>query len=249
MLIRISLIIAIIAGLAAAGLNFLQVKDKINQTIKDRDDFHTKADNELAAHRKFEKLAKDTQTKLDQTAAELATTKDDLTKATAAAEEATKKLDTVTATLKKAEQDRDKAQNELAAWRAVGVPLDQIKATLASIKDLRLQNDAIEVEKQVLERKVARLDNQLKLLLGDYEVPLPDGLKGKVLVADPKYDFVVLDIGDKQGVLTGGKMLVARNGKLIAKVIIKSAESTRSIANILPGWKMADIMEGDTVLY
>ncbi len=68
-------------------------------------------------------------------------------------------------------------------------------------------------------------------------------------MADPKYDFVVLDIGDNQKVVEGGKLLVNRNGKLIAKVVIKSVDATRSIANVLPGWKLSDIMEGDQVLY
>ncbi|SRR5581483_249233 len=250
MLIRISLIVAILAGLAAAGLNFLQVKEKITTTLKERDDFHKTADAETAAHHKFEKLAKDTQAKLDTTTAELASTKDLLEKANAAAEEATKKLQVVEDTLKKTEADRDAAQNQLAAWKALGVPLESIRATLASIKTITEKNEAIEIEKQVLERKVARLDNRIKLLTqSDYEVPLPDGLKGKVLVADPKYDFVVLDIGDNQKVVEGGKLLVNRNGKLIAKVVIKSVDATRSIANVLPGWKLSDIMEGDQVLY
>jgi chromosome segregation ATPase len=250
MLIRISLIVAIVAGLAAAGLNFLQVKDKITTTIKQRDDYHATADAETLAHHKFEKLAKDTQSKLDVTTQELNTTKEQLTEATTKAEEATKKLATTEETLKKTEADRDSARNDLAAWRALGVPLESMRATLNSIKQISEKNEAIELEKKVLERKVARLDNRIRLLTQeDYEVPLPPGLKGKVLVADPKYDFVVLDIGDNQEVKEGGKLLVNRNGKLVAKVVIKSVEPTRSIANVMPGWKLTDIMEGDQVLY
>ena len=250
MLIRISLIVAILAGLAAAGVNFLQVKDKVENLSKQRIEFRTTAEEETKQHRKFEKLAKDTQSKLDVTTQELNSTKDLLAKAQAEAEEATKKLTTTEETLKKAEADRDAAQNSLAAWKALGVPLESMRATLASIKQISEKNEAIELEKKVLERKVARLDNKLRLILdADYEVPLPPGLKGRVLVADPKYDFVVLDIGDNQEVKEGGKLLVNRNGKLVAKVIIKSVEPTRSIANVMPGWKLTDIMEGDQVLY
>ncbi len=68
-----------------------------------------------------------------------------------------------------------------------------------------------------------------------------------MLVADPRYDFVVLDIGEKQGVLEDGKLLVNRNGKLIAKVKIKSVQADRCIANVMPGWKLGDVMEGDQV--
>jgi len=46
MLIRITLIIAIIGGLAVGVLNFVQVKDKITTTINDRDQFHKERDQE-----------------------------------------------------------------------------------------------------------------------------------------------------------------------------------------------------------
>jgi hypothetical protein len=59
----------------------------------------------------------------------------------------------------------------------------------------------------------------------------------------------VLDIGEKQGAKEDGQMLVNHEGKLVAKVRIKSVQTDRSIANIMPGWKMSDVMEGDQVVY
>jgi hypothetical protein len=250
MLIRIALIVAIIAGLAAGVLNFVQVQDKIKVTIADRDKNAKDRDMERAEKQKAQKLAKDTQTTLDQTKTELASTKDELGKATAEAAEATKKAEGLAASLKKTTAERDGAQNELAAWKALGVPIDQIKATLASIKDLKEQRDVLETEKKILAANNLKLQNKLNSLIDpEFLVKLPDGLKGRVLAVDPKYDFVVLDIGDKQGVLEDGQMLVNRNGKLIAKVKIKSVQANRSIANVMPGWKVSDLMEGDQVLY
>ncbi len=69
---------------------------------------------------------------------------------------------------------------------------------------------------------------------------LPEGLKGKVMVVDPKYDFVLLDIGQRQGVLEDGQMLVNRNGRLVAKVKIKSVQADYCIANVMPGWKLGE---------
>jgi len=74
MLMRICLIAALVLGLAVAGLNFTMVRDKIQTTIQQRDDFHATADKETAEHAKYQKLAKDTQTKLDQTNAVLVST-------------------------------------------------------------------------------------------------------------------------------------------------------------------------------
>jgi hypothetical protein len=35
----------------------------------------------------------------------------------------------------------------------------------------------------------------------------------------------------------------------VGKVKIVSVEPNRSIANIMPGWKLGEIMEGDQVIY
>ena len=72
-------------------------------------------------------------------------------------------------------------------------------------------------------------------------------LKGKIVAVDPKWDFVVLNIGGDQGVLQDGEMLVSRDGKLVAKVIVRSVQKDRCIANVVPGWKLGDVIEGDEV--
>ena len=51
--------------------------------------------------------------------------------------------------------------------------------------------------------------------------------------------------GENQGVLEHGEMLVSRNGKLVAKVHIWNVQRERCVANVLPGWKLSDIVEGD----
>jgi hypothetical protein len=73
-------------------------------------------------------------------------------------------------------------------------------------------------------------------------------LKGQVLVADPKWEFVVLNIGEDDGVLTDGELLVNRNGRLVAKVRVQSVQKDRSIANLVNGWKLSDVIEGDLVI-
>ena len=75
------------------------------------------------------------------------------------------------------------------------------------------------------------------------------GLRGKVLVADPKFNFVVLNIGAKQEVVPFGRFLVSRNGHLVAKLKVQSVQPDRSIANVMPGWNLSEIQEGDEVFY
>jgi len=108
--------------------------------------------------------------------------------------------------------------------------------------------EAINEEKMVLQRAVNRLQTRLAKYEGpETDIKLRADLKGKILVVDPKWDFVVLNIGEDQGVLEDGELLVSRDGKLVAKVVVRSVEKDRSIANIVPGWQLGEVIEGDEV--
>jgi uncharacterized phage infection (PIP) family protein YhgE len=249
MLMRIFLGLAIIAALAAGTLNVLQVRDHINTLISQRDEYHTNLTQ--------------TQSTLDTTKKDLAKTKSDLAdtqQQLADAQTARKKAEDVAAAqqkraddlsdkLAKATQDRDAAQADLASYKATGKSPQEILQLVALIKQDQDTINAINDEKKVLTRTIARQQNQLNELLGNenYVVKLRPDLKGNVVVVDPKWDFVVLDIGDEQGVLQDGELLVSRAGKLVAKVIVRTVEKDRCIANIVPGWKLGDVFEGDQV--
>jgi len=86
-----------------------------------------------------------------------------------------------------------------------------------------------------------------KFIGPDTDIKLRADLKGKVIVVDPKWEFVVLDIGENQGAIQDGELLVSREGKLVAKIIIRNVQKDRSIANIIPGWKLGEMIEGDEV--
>jgi hypothetical protein len=249
MLMRISLIVAILAALAAGTLNVLQVRSHITTLISERDDYHTQLTDTQG------KLAK-TQRDLDTTRSTLAQTQQQLADSQAAQKKAEtlaaaqqKRADDLSDKLAKATQDRDAAQAELASYKATGKSPDEILKLIALIKQDQDTIAAINAEKAVLARNLLRVQNQLNELLGseNYVVKLRADLKGQVVVVDPKWDFVVLNIGDEQGVLQDGEMLVSRNGKLVAKVIVRTVEKDRSIANIMPGWKLGDVFEGDQV--
>jgi len=77
---------------------------------------------------------------------------------------------------------------------------------------------------------------------------LPATLKGKILVCDPKWNFVILNVGGDQGVLEYGELLVNRNGKLVAKIKVSSVQKDRCVANIVPGWQIGELIEGDQVI-
>ena len=250
MLLRISLIIAVIAGLGVAGLNIAMVKDKITVLVKDRDDQKTAKETATKERDVAKKDLATTKTKLASTEENLKTTTEAKDKSEAEAADLTKKNTDLAENLKKTQQDRDEAKDQLAQWKALGIPVESMKKTLESIKEISNQRDTFATENKTLLAKVRDLQAVLDDLQNpEHEPSMQAGLKGKVLVADPKYDFVVLDIGQNQGVVRAGRFLVNRNGKLVAKLKVSTVEGNRCIANVMPGWKLGDVMEGDQVIY
>lgn len=249
MLIRISLIIAIIAGLAVGGLNFVKVKEKITTlqaNLKEQTDLKNKALAELDTTKKD--LAKTT-TELKQTKATLEATTAERDKAVAEVASLTKKADQLTEELTKTRQERTEAQQELAAYKATGLSPEQITTINKQYKNLEATLAASETENKILLTNIKKLETELALYKDkDFFVVLPAALKGKVLVADPKWHFVVLNVGEDQGLLKDGELLVNRNGRLVAKVRVSSVQKDRSVANVMPGWQLSEVLEGDQVI-
>jgi uncharacterized protein YhaN len=249
MLLRISLIVAILAGLAAGGLGYYEVTTQIPALTQQRDTENTAQKDALTKLATTEKNLKKTQGELAQTQTELADTKADRDKAVARADAQSKKADDLAVKLAKAVSERDDAQNELASFKASGLTPEQVIKLNKNLKDAQAQIDAINLEKVVLNRTL----QATKARLARYEdlteryVKLRADLKGKIIVVDPKWDFVILNIGDEQGAIEDGEMLVSREGKLVAKVIISRVEKDRCIANVVPGWKLGEMIEGDDV--
>jgi hypothetical protein len=249
MLMRISLIVAILAALGAGTLNVLQVRDKINTLITQRNDYHSQRDTVQGQLNTTNKTLVATQQTLKQTRQDLASAQASQKKAEADRDVATKNAADLTDKLAKANQDLGTAQADLAAYKATGKSPDEIGKLVMQIRLDQEEIAAINGEKVLLMRANARLTNELNKYIGpaDATVKLPADLKGNVVVVDPKWDFVVLDIGDDQGVLDEGELLVSRDGKLVAKIIVRTVEKDRCIANIMPGWKLGEVFEGDVV--
>jgi hypothetical protein len=249
MLLRICLIAVTVLSLATLGITLGKVKPAIEETRAELDDTKdrlAKSQSSEQAARRAERAAKES---LTQTTADLETTKADLEDMTAKAEEQIARANDLETRLNDTTRSKNEAQAQLAEWQVFGVTPQRVREVLQENERMTADMAAVNKENVVLGREVLRLENRLSRYEGgDTKVPLPPGLRGTVIAVDPKYEFVVLDRGEEDGVLERGEMLVSRQGKLVAKVQIMSVQPNRSIANILPEWKQADIMEGDVVL-
>lgn len=248
MLLRISLIVAILAGLGAGGFGYYEATTQVPKLTDQRDVEHTAKVNEITAHGKTKTELAKTKNELSQTQQELAETKTDRDKAVVRADAQTKRADELNDKLGKVTQERDEAQNSLAAYKATDLTPDQVFKLSKDLKNARAEVEVVNGEKVLLLHTITRLTNELAKYIGpDNVVKLRADLRGKIVAVDPKWDFVVLNVGEDQGVISEGEMLVSRSGKLVAKIIVRSVQKDRSIANLVPGWKLGEIIEGDEV--
>ena len=77
------------------------------------------------------------------------------------------------------------------------------------------------------------------------------GLNGRVMAVNSGWNFVVLDIGDRQGAAVSAPLLVLRGGQPIARLRITSVEPSTSIADVIPGSiaRGTTVQPGDRVVF
>lgn len=246
---RISLIIAIIAGLAAGALSFIKVKEKIDTVVAERNDWnqkYVKTDAELTTTKSD--LAKTTK-ELTKTKDALAKSEQERTAAVAEMEVQIKKSTELSQKLTETISQRDDARAELASYVATGFTPKQIAALGKQIKDAEDALEVSQMEKKIIQKELDKTREKLLALIDpDHIVRMKADIRGKILVADPKWEFVVLNVGEDGGAKLNGEFLVSREGRLVAKVIIREVQKDRCIANLMPGWKLADVSEGDQVI-
>ncbi len=251
MLLKISLGVVILAGLATLYFSHFQVAEKINNLNTSLADTTKQRDDANAAEAKAKKEASESKKTMEMVQKTLNEKTNELAVVHAKAVEQEKRADKASSDLLKTTEERNDAQRDLASWKALGISLEQVRAQRDELRRVSEERDTFSSENKIFTRQIASLKSDLERYTEGYdrEVALPPGTKGKVVAVDPKYEFVVLDIGGNQGVLKDAKMLVNRGGKLVAKVKITSVQPDRSIANIMPDTKLDEVMEGDQVLY
>jgi hypothetical protein len=241
------LIVCLLASIGVTGLNLVKTSQQITR-------LQSRMRLETAAREQADSRAETAQKQLAQTKSELKQTEMDLQVARAAGAEATASLavevqraEKLALGLETAERDRDLAQVRLRRYEASGLTAQEAANAAAKIKNLENEVAGTRDERDFFSRRLTSLRKRLNT--DDLDCfAMPATLKSKVLVWDPKWRFLVLDAGQAQGVLENGQLLVSRGGQLVAKVKVDRVEKDRAIASVMPGWQLAEIMEGDLLV-
>jgi phage shock protein A len=139
----------------------------------------------------------------------------------------------------------------------------QTAALQSQLDDLRRQLDSAEKEKAFLAEKIQdsqgrssqpkETKKRRETASAQRETVSPDraGVHGAVLAYNQAYNFVVLNLGARNGVETNSEMLVLRDGTLIGKIRISSVEPATAIGDIITNSvaRGVQVQPGDNVIY
>src|SRR5437870_12883278 len=133
----------------------------------------------------------------------------------------------------------------------------------SQVDDLRRQLESAEKEKVFLSEKLqdaqgrpaqpkeGKKRRETASTQGETVSPHRTGVHGTVLAYNQVYNFVVLNLGARQGVESNSEMLVLREGTLIGKIRISSVEPATAIGDIIPNSlaRGVQVQPGDTIIY
>lgn len=161
---------------------------------------------------------------------------------------------------------REDALSEAESLRNIKLELEaKLKINEEKINNLNNELTSIKGAKQELERKLKDLeakgqDVQLDRIVVTGKSESASGisggvsedaaqLEGKVLVVNKEYDFIVVNLGQKDNVNIGDKLEVLHLNKKIGEVKIEEVRDTMSVAIPLAQDLVNQISEDDKVVY
>ena len=228
---RIFLILAVVFGIAAGALSFMIEGQRVA--------FRTDRDDKAAKLVTTTKNLVDTKKTLDETQATLQTTKDSLDETTKKAAQLEDDLNTAKTraatlddTVKQDEAKLAQAAQDAADLQAkLGAESDAAKKAQANVADLE---DKLRIKTDDLAAANAEVTRLVKLKEDALKGKMPPGIVGQVLEVNTNWNFVVLNIGELQGVVPNGELLISRHdGTYIGKVRVANTEKNTCVADIL----------------
>jgi len=229
---------------------------KLKPLLEEMKDKEKKVTEELGKEKQESTKQKDRAMKAEL---EAAANKNDFENSKKAEAEAKTAADAEKAKAAAAAQETAKAKQETEAIKIqsaeyfdlqkLGLTPPIIKRINTELPQKTNELNTLKREQQLINVQLVKKSGELNAFLNPKgAVALPPGLVGKVKAYDPKWEFVVLDIGANHGLLKNGELTISREGKLIARVKLDKVETEYATANVIKGFKLGEIKEGDAVL-
>jgi cell shape-determining protein MreC len=256
---KILIIVAAVLSLGAASLGFLNhgklvsAKNDADSNKQQLDKVNKSLTTALAdAKAKTEKLAL-VNTDQEKLTAENADLKAQVAKSSTGSADIQKQLADRDATIAQQKTDMAAKDTHIADLEAKANSSE--KPVAAPSDDLKKQLEEKDILTTSLQAKLKDQESQLAALkqreAQRRTKSMQNGLEGRILAVNPSWNFVVLSLGDRNGVVNNAEMLIKRGSQLIGKVRITSVEPSTSIADIVVNSLRSglSVQPGDTVIY
>ena len=125
----------------------------------------------------------------------------------------------------------------------------------AQLDEARKQLESAEHENAFLSEKIRGAQDRSTQLEEEHKRRGPtstrSGIRGTVLAVNQAYNFVVLNLGGRNGVEPNAEMLVFRDGTVIGKIRVSTVEPSTAIGDIISNSlaRGVQVQPGDVVVY
>lgn len=245
-MIKFFLGIALIGSLATAVLGYLVANQKnVARREYEKTAAQLKSVTEQAEESKVQ--VAESQKKLEELRAKIAEANEKLAQAESQAGSGDSRVEEAERRAKEAEQ---RAQQEKAEIEELGSKLETEKAANEAAT---AKVESLLKEKQALEENLAKLNADLGRMREmapsvSRAASMRSGIRGKVVSVNRNWNFVVLNVGEKDGLVENGLLTVYRGGQPVGKVKVVSTEANTAVADVEAGSSQSAIQPGDDVL-
>ncbi len=134
--------------------------------------------------------------------------------------------------------------NEKKQRTSLANTLAQLRENYDSLEE-RLKEAKLEAEEY--QKQLGKFGRKTGVKLKKIVVKPSRELEGKVLVVNNEFHFVVIDLGKKDGVNVGNKLVIYQGSEEIGRVQVEKVYDAMSTASILPGSQEHKISEDSVV--
>jgi predicted RNase H-like nuclease (RuvC/YqgF family) len=251
LLLMASITSAVMAVFAFIGkereyMKRLLVEDKLAATLKEKRRIEKEIEDSKKAAQKAEAKVSALQADIEKAAQQVE--EEQQKNKTMASDLADKKqaLETLEKNLEKEKQEKLSISKKL---EDVQFDYEKVKKEITRIKN---ENTMLEGRISDLKEKSVDLDRIVvkpeSNVMGGSKTPARELLRGRVLVVNKEYNFIVIDVGQNDGVEKGIVIEIREGTELLGRGEIDKVYETMSSATLLPGANINFVKKGNLVI-
>jgi len=245
LLVGASLVSAVLAGFAFMGkereyMKRILLEDKLASVLKDKRRLEKEVGLGKKAKEESETKIREMEKKIEGF---LSQVEEEKNKGKATALD----LDAKKRDILKLQEDMEKEKKEKLN---ISKKLDNLRVDYKKVQEAvrKIKDEKARLEKKLSNLKERSIDLDKIVLSPEGTQPSAELLKGRILVVNKDYSFIVTDLGEKQGIKKGTALEIRNGTELLGRAEVDKIYDTMSSASLLPGTDINKIKKGNLVI-